>query len=619
MRGLARHGSRLGASFAIFLLITVASPASAQPSLRVNGVGAPDPVSLPVGSTVLVGVSGGPANPADWVGLYFGDGADAVLVGWTYLNGSTQPPTAGVSDATVPWLLPAQPGAYQFRLFADSGWTCLAVGPVITAQPSPAILAVNDVLAPTPLSVPGGSRLRVLISQGPGNASDWAGLYPRGAADGGYLAWQYLNGSTSRPPTGLTSATLTFQTPATPGDYEFRLLTQASGRLATSTVVTATASAAQLLVNGVAVPNTLTLFPGVTASVAVSGGPGNSTDWVALYRAGAANAQHLAWKYLSNSTAPPAQGLTGAEVSFLMPTEPGEYQFRFFANNGWDRLATSPMVVIAAQTAQLAVNDVVPPGALAVPAGTSVAVAFSGGPANPNDWVALYRVGSADASVLTWRYLNGSTSAPSGGLEAGQLSFVLPADPGEYEFRFFAGGGFQRLCTSAAVVVGASQAQLTVNGVSAPGSLDAVAGSPATVTIVGAPGNLTDWIALTRAGSGDSEFVAWQYLNGTTTPPQTPLTAATTHFLLPTVAGTYEFRLFAAGGYGRLATSGEVVVGSSPAHLAVNGIEAPADVSAAAGTPLTVSLTAGPGNATDWLGLFPVGAGDGEYVAWQVP
>jgi hypothetical protein len=185
MRGLARHGSCLAASFAIFLLIAVASPASAQPSLRVNGVGAPDPVSLPVGSTVLVGVSGGPANPADWVGLYFGDGADAVLVGWRYLNGSTQPPTAGVSDATVPWLLPAQPGAYEFRLFADNGWICLAVGPVITAQPSPAILAVNDVLAPTPLSVPGGSRLRVLITQGPGNASDWVGLYPGGAPDGG--------------------------------------------------------------------------------------------------------------------------------------------------------------------------------------------------------------------------------------------------------------------------------------------------------------------------------------------------------------------------------------------------------------------------------------------------
>ena len=616
MRGLARHGSCLVACLAI-LLIGIASVASGQSTVRVNGVLSPDVVSLPVGSAVFVGISGGPANPADWLGL--GEGTDAALVGWSYLNGSAQPPASGVSDATIPWLLPAQPGAYHFRLYADNGWTCLAVGPLIAAQPSPATLAVNDVLPPTPLSVSGGTRLRVLVTQAPGNANDWVALYPRGAADGSYLAWQYLNGSSSQPPTGLTSATLTFQAPGTPGDYEFRLLTQASGRLATSTVVTATPSAAQLLVNGVGAPDRPTLSPGVTAAISVSGGPANPSDWVALYRSGASNGEYLAWKYLDSSTAVPAQGLTSAELSFLIPSEPGEYEFRFFANNGWDRLATSPTVVVATQTARLAVNAVVPPAALPVSAGTTVTVTFSGGPVNPTDWIALHRVGSSDTDLLSWRYLNGSTSAPAVGLEAGQLSFVLPTEAGEYEFRYFAAGGFQRLCTRAAVLVGVSAAQLTVTGGPAPGALTAVAGSVATVTIAEAPGNLTDWVALARVGSSDAEFVAWQYLSGSSTPPQTPLTAATTRFLLPTLAGTYEFRLFAANGYGRLATSVAISVGASPAQLSVNGLGAPADVTAAPATPLVVSVAAGPGNATDWLGLFPVGASDSEFVAWPIP
>ena len=325
MRRLAGHGSCLVASFAIFLIV-VASPASAQPTLRVNGVVAPDAITIPVGSTVFVGVAGGPGHPADWVGLYLGDGVDAPLVAWTYLNGSAQPPTSGLSDATIPWLLPAQPGSYHFRLFAGQGSILLAAGPVVTAEPSPATLAVNGVVPPESLSVAGGSSLSVVLSQGPGNAGDWVGLYPGGAADSGLLAWQYLNGSTARPPTGVHTATLTFQAPTTPGEYEFRLLTQASGRLATSAVVTTTASAAQVVVNGVAAPDHLTVSPGVTASVVVSGGPGNPTDWVALYRVGAPNTEYLAWKYLTNSSAPPQDGLTDATFSFLMPTEPGEYE-----------------------------------------------------------------------------------------------------------------------------------------------------------------------------------------------------------------------------------------------------------------------------------------------------
>jgi len=68
------------------------------------------------------------------------------------------------------------------------------------------------------------------------------------------------------------------------------------------------------------------------------------------------------------------------------------------------------------------------------------------------------------------------------------------------------------------------------------------------------------------------------------------------------LCGTYEFRLFANNGYGRMATSATVVVSASMAVIAVNGVTPPDDVSAGVGTNATVSISNGPGNATDWVG-----------------
>ena len=85
----------------------------------------------------------------------------------------------------------------------------------------------------------GGAAISVTVANGPGNATDWVGLYPTAAGDDGYVAWQYLNGSTTAPATGLTGATLQFTAPLTPGTYNLRLFSSNSyTKLATSYVVT---------------------------------------------------------------------------------------------------------------------------------------------------------------------------------------------------------------------------------------------------------------------------------------------------------------------------------------------------------------------------------------------
>ena len=48
----------------------------------------------------------------------------------------------------------------------------------------------------------------------------------------------------------------------------------------------------------------------------LSGGPGNLTDWVGLYRIGAPDTEPTDWQYLSGTRTPPAAGLRSATLTF---------------------------------------------------------------------------------------------------------------------------------------------------------------------------------------------------------------------------------------------------------------------------------------------------------------
>ena len=72
------------------------------------------------------------------------------------------------------------------------------------------------------------------MSDGPGNATDWIGVFHTGDSDTTYLDWRYLNGTTTAPASGLTSASLALNVPAAPGDYELRLFANNVFAMATS-------------------------------------------------------------------------------------------------------------------------------------------------------------------------------------------------------------------------------------------------------------------------------------------------------------------------------------------------------------------------------------------------
>jgi agmatine deiminase len=79
----------------------------------------------------------------------------------------------------------------------------------------------------------------------------------------------------------------------------------------------------------------------------VTNGPGNTRDWVGLYRASDPDsAGGVDERYLNGRYYPPSSGLTSATVTFTAPYTPGTYNFRFFADNGYPLLDASPTFVV---------------------------------------------------------------------------------------------------------------------------------------------------------------------------------------------------------------------------------------------------------------------------------
>ena len=74
-------------------------------------------------------------------------------------------------------------------------------------------------------------------------------------------------------------------------------------------------------------------------------------------------------------------------------------------------------------------------------------------------------------------------------------------------------------------------------------------GSALTVSVASGPGNTTDWVGLAPAGTPDSSYIAWAYLNGLQTAPNVGLNSATVMMTAPTTDASYEARFYANNGY----------------------------------------------------------------------
>jgi glucose/arabinose dehydrogenase len=409
----------------VAIALTCAS-ATAQP--MVTGV----PATVNPGAPISFTVSGGPGNRTDWVGLYLTSSADTAYLAWQYLNGLMTVPMAGLNGATLQFTAPPAGGTYEVRFFSNNGFTRLAVSTSSVTVPGPTVTPAAATVSP-------GASINFTVANGPANRGDWVGLYETSAADGAYIAWQYLNGLMTLPMTGVPGATLHFTAPLTGGTYNVRVFSDNMFiRLATSSSVNVPAATVT--------PAAATVSPGASLNFTVAGGPGDATDWVGLYPASAADTGYIAWQYLNGLMTIPAGGVSGAALHFTAPVTPGAYNVRLFSNNGFLRLATSSAVHVLGPTVTLAAATVNP--------GAAINFTVASGPGNATDWVGLYETPAPDSAFLKWQYLNGLMTVPVAGVAGATLQFAAPASSVTrmYEVRFFSDNGFTRLATSSSSV-----------------------------------------------------------------------------------------------------------------------------------------------------------------------
>jgi subtilisin family serine protease len=580
-----------------------------QPSLTVSAT------SVGAGGTVTVTLVDGPGNSSEWLALAGVGDPDTSYLQWVNVS-------PGATTASWTAIMPTTPGDYEFRLFGNGNFTRMATSPTVTVEEAPPdpepptdppSSAVLDVSA---TAVNGGDSVTVTLSDGPGNSGDWLALARVGDPVTSYLQWIYVGA-------GATTATWTVTMPATLGDYEFRLFENGGFKIiGTSATVTVGSTPSEPPPDPPDPPppaildvSTTTANGGDAVTVTLSDGPGNSNDWLALAGVGDPDTSYLQWTYVG-------AGATSATWTVIMPSTPGDYEFRLFENGGYTRIATSPTVTVGSTPPEPPPDPPDPPppavldvSATAVYGGDAVTVTLSDGPGNSNDWLALAGVGDPDTTYLQWIYVGaGATTAT--------WTVTMPATPGDYEFRLFENGGYTRIGTSPTVTVEAAPPEPPPEpppDPPPPAVLDVSAtavngGDSVTVTLSDGPGNGSDWLALAGVGDPDTTYLQWIYVGA-------GATTATWTVTMPATPGDYEFRLFENGGYTRIATSPTVTVGSDPSEPPPDPPPPPVlDVDTTAvngGDSVAVTLSDGPGNGSDWLALAGVGDPDTTYLQWR--
>jgi hypothetical protein len=327
--------------------------------------------------------------------------------------------------------------------------------------------------------------------------------------------------------------------------------------------------------------NSTTLNPGSTTTINWTAivGP-TPTDWIGLFPIGAPDSVSAASAFWFTGGA-----VSGSLVVTLPATLPvGTYQLRLFAQSSLQRLAVSSTLTLTNATVAASPSTVGP--------GAAVTATWSGiATPTATDWMVLVRTGAADTNWLASWYTTGTGS--------GSRTITLPATAtdGTYELRLFAQDSWRRLAVSNTITV--LPTILTASpAVVVPGGT-----VTATWSNIGAP-TAKDWFTIAATGAPENGYVAWAYTTGTG--------SGSRDIVFPkwVAPGTYELRLYSNDTWKRLAVSNSFTVPAVTLNIG------PATV--APGGTLTVTWqNVGQPFKKDWFSLNPVGATDGNWLAWS--
>jgi Ca-activated chloride channel family protein len=286
----------------------------------------------------------------------------------------------------------------------------------------------------------------------------------------------------------------------------------------------------------------------------------NPRDWITIVPVGAEEGDYLAFQRV--------QGDDSVEIR--APADPGLYEVRYVLDEGSKTLASTPVEVVEAE------QTVSAPASVTF--GTEFTVTW-GETVNPRDWITIVPVGADEGDYLAFQRVQGDDS----------VEIRAPADPGLYEVRYVLDEGSKTLASTPVEVVEAEQT------VSAPASV--TFGTEFTVTW-GETVNPRDWITIVPVGAEEGDYLAFQRVQGDDS----------VEIRAPADPGLYEVRY--------VLDEGSKTLASTPVEVveAEQSVSAPAIVRAESAFTVTWSETINP---RDWITIVPVGAEEGDYLAFQ--
>ena len=386
----------------------------------------------------------------------------------------------------------------------------------------------------------------------PAKAGDWVAFARVGSPNGTYLDWFFVTNSGLCSKTNqivLATGSCSFRIPANSvgGRYEFRVFASGGSTLLASTNIITIPTMTPNLSVAPALGAVTVTFSDLPSPVA--------GDWLRLMLVGAIdNAADFGWVYTSSCTRGGATAVASGSCTMTMPATGGIYEFRVYSSGTFNKRASStPFKVLA---------PLLSAGPSIISPGRTVDIEYSS-LFNPiaGDWIGIFAVGASDTATYgDWTYTNCSKTAPAA-VASNRCSLTMPSSGGKYELRIYASGSRTRRATSGVVTVTTpTPTPVPVVTIGAtPANL--VGGAKATVKFYGLPApQAGDWIGIFTVGAPDSgSYSNWIYTSCSQTAP-TAANANTCLMTMPSVAGRYEFRIFAANSLTKRGTSNVVTV-----------------------------------------------------------
>lgn len=446
---------------------------------------------------------------------------------------------AGVVDVEI------EPGAYDITVERPSDGLKGEQQRIVVRENSwkTVTIALTFPVEATVTPDPGGEVMagtNILVHwTGPNRKGDYITIVEKGADNGRYGAYKYTS---QGDPAEL-------RLPVEPGEYEVRYMLGRPIRTLASAGIVVTPASATLEAPATAIA-------GEEISVAFTGPPAGSGDWITVVKPDAADNKYGDYYYSKQ----------GSPGTLRMPLEAGEYELRFVQGNK-KVLARKPITV----TAALATIS----GPETAISGEEIEVEFSGPEPASGDWITVVKPDAAPNKYNDYHY---SKQGSPGTLR-------MPLEAGDYELRFVQGN--KKVIARQSITVTAATATLAAKDT-------AIAGETVSVEFTGPKPASGDWVTVTAPDAADNKYTDYAYTKQ----------GSPAKIRMPLDAGQYELR-FVQGSKKVLARR-LITVTAATATL-----KGPS--SAKAGATVQVEFTGPPPGSGDYVAISKMGSEDLNY------